>query len=1621
MTTLADKAILLGADNHPPMLEKHMYDFWKSKMKLYMRNRQHERMILESLENGPLLWPSIEKNGVTRPKKYSELSATEAIQADCDANVTNIILQGLPPEVYALGRQTSFASGSSRTYTPRTSGSNSRKQKTIIWYNCKGKGHMSKQCTKPKRKQDDSWFKDKVLLVQAKINGQILHKEELTILADPRITEDYDCSKHMTGDRSQLTNFVNKFLGTVKFKNDHMAKILGYGDYQVGNVIISRGYYMEGLSTTYSLLGPFVFRLCNGKSKKKPHEPKSEDINKEKLYLLYMDLCGPMRVTNVKGKKYILVIVDDYSRFTRLKFLRLITLPPSVDHPALEVIAPIVEVVAPEPAASTGSPSSITINQDAPSPSNSQTTPKTQSSIIPNDVEEANHDLDVAHMNNDMFFGIPIPEVPSDQSSSTDIIHTIVHPGHQISKHNIKWTKDHPLKYIIVQLARLVSTRLQLHEQALFYYYDAFFTSVEPKKYKDDLTQSCWIEAMQEELNNFEGLENKARLLARGYRQEEGINFEDSFAPIARLEAIRIFLAFFAHMNMVVYQMDVKIAFLKGNLREEVYVSQSDRLVDPDNPNYVYKLNKALYGLKQAPRAWYDMSSSFLISQDFSRGLMDPTLFIRRDSKELLLSKYALKSLKKYSFDSCNPVDTSMVEKSKLDEDKKEKTVDPSHYCGMIGTLLYLTAILWMRSQLTHYGLGFNKIPMYYNNKSISTADFTFQVVSAAKLPILNPNEFDLYKMRIEQYFLMTDYSLWEVILNGDSYVPTRIVEGVAQPVAPTTVEQKLARKNELKARGTLLMALPDKHQLKFNSHKDAKTLMEAIDKRLDQIHDRLQKLVSQLEIHGVSLSQEDVNLKFLRILPSEWKNHTLIWKNKADLEDKSLDDLFNSLKIYESEVKHSSSTATDYHNLAFVSSTSTDSTTDSVSDAVNVSVEPPFEEAILTFLRDLGHSEEIKVITDVNVNKLHQPWRSFAAVINNCMSETKNAKRGNEMFYPCFTKVIINFFMTKDQSIPRRNKINWHFTRDDQMFTMIKVVSRNEDIQLYGAIFPDELINEAIKDSDSYKEYYVITSGAEPLKTKARQPAKASKAKGVTVLSEVALTEAKQMKLAIKRSLIQTYNSHASGSGADEGTGEEDDDEVGMNDDDDNDDGDDDADNQEYDGQDDEIQDDDNEQTDSDIDGDDFVHPKFSTHNQDESPSPDIGIDSIFNLNTESTSLVDVSVTTIAEPPLLSTTTLPPPPTPLITHLLKTLEIDFLEFKQTNQFAKAVSSIPIIVDSYLANKMNEAIKTVIQLQSDRLQDEVQAKNKDFINKLDDNIKKIIKDQVKEQVKAQVSKILPKIEKTVNEQVEAKVLTRSSNESKTSYAVVSNLSELELKKILIDKMKSNKDTVTLKRRRDDEDKDEEPSAGSNQGSKRRRAKKEPESTSAPRQLASQLKSPNLITSLLAMYTAKYLEEPAHQEFKTGAFMMNWLKVDTLTLELLAGPTFELMKGSYKSLIELEYFLKEVYKVTTNQLDWNNPKGQQYPHDLHDDKLYTFKEGDFNRLCIQDIEDILLLLVQGKLKNLTVEEHLAFNVSLRMFTRSIVIQRRVEDLQLGVESYQKKLNLGKSDTYISDLK
>ncbi|GJY35917.1 hypothetical protein Tco_0421295 [Tanacetum coccineum] len=356
---------------------------------------------------------------------------------------------------------------------------------------------------------------------------------------------------------------------------------------------------------------------------------------------------------------------------------------------------------------------------------------------------------------------------------------------------------------------------------------------------------------------------------------------------------------------------------------------------------------------------------------------------------------------------------------------------------------------------------------------------------------------------------------------------------------------------------------------------------------------------------------------------------------------------------------------------------------------------DPPFEEEILSFIRDLGHTGEIKVLSDVNVNHMHQPWRSFAAIINKCLSgkttaleslrlsraqilwgmyhnknvdyvyllwedlvyqvENKNSKKNNDMCYPRFTKVIIDYFMAKDKSIPRRNKMFWHTARDDPMFTTIRVISKHQDTQIYGAILPQHLTNQAMLESEAYKTYHAYATcekipkpkylknkanpGSSPkkksaqaskgkrLKTstkvakpaKKKQPATTLKAKDLNVLSKVALSKVEQMKLATKRSKTQFHSSHASGLGADEGTGvspgvpdvptynsedehiswkssdKDNDDEVNMSENDD-DQSDDNADNES-----DDDQDDDNEQTESDNDDDDFVHPKLSTFDEKE------------------------------------------------------------------------------------------------------------------------------------------------------------------------------------------------------------------------------------------------------------------------------------------------------------------------------------------------------------------------------------------------------------------------------------
>ncbi|GJZ72812.1 retrovirus-related pol polyprotein from transposon TNT 1-94, partial [Tanacetum coccineum] len=227
--------------------------------------------------------------------------------------------------------------------------------------------------------------------------------------------------------------------------------------------------------------------------------------------------------------------------------------------------------------------------------------------------------------------------------------------------------------------------------------------TMEPRNVKEAMIDPAWIDLMQEELLQFKSLDhdeentvirNKTRLVVRGYRQEEGIDIEESFAPVARMEAIKIFLACVAHKSFIVFQMDMKTAFLHGTLKEDVYVCQPEGFIDVDHPSHVYKLKKALYGLKQAPRTWYDELSKFLLQNHFFKGIIDPTLFIRCFDDDILVvqvyvddiifgstnSSYVLEILKKYGMETYDPVGTPMEIKDKLDLDQNGTPVNAMKY-----------------------------------------------------------------------------------------------------------------------------------------------------------------------------------------------------------------------------------------------------------------------------------------------------------------------------------------------------------------------------------------------------------------------------------------------------------------------------------------------------------------------------------------------------------------------------------------------------------------------------------------------------------------------------------------------------------------------------------------------------------------------------------------------------------------------------------------------------------------------------------------------------------------------------------------------------------------------------
>nr|GEU71171.1 hypothetical protein [Tanacetum cinerariifolium] len=722
--TLADKSILSGVDNRTPMLEKEMYDSWKSRMELYMLNRQHGRMILEFIINGPLIWLTIEENEVTRPKNYYELSHTDAIQADCDMKATNIILQGLPSGVFKLVSIHRVVKDLYERIQLLMQGTSLTKQER----ECKLYDEFDKFAYKNGKTLRDFYLR--FLLLLDDINIYNVRLEQFQLNTKFLNTLPLEWHKFMTGVKLvqdlHPTNIdqLHAYLGQHEFhENEAMPSskqsiIVNHSETEItsDSNIISYSHYVHetqqaavqnsNSSAQQDALILFVIKQL-----------KTQVTNCTKINLDNKSVNDTLTAELERNKEQVKVLKEGHNRDNSVS---------NQSAPNFELKAHLQE-----------KDMVITkLKERIKSLSGNVNEDKVKKDI--DEIETINIELD--HMQNGV---IERRNRMLIQVARTMLIYakaplflwveavatacytqnrSIIRLRHGKTPYEILHEKlpDLSFFYVFGALCYLTNDsenlgKLQpkaepaLHEMTHATISSGLVPNPPPSTLFIPPSRTDWVLLIQkmfdELLNPPPNVDHPApevitpitEVVASEPAKSTGLPSSttvdsDASSAMARLDAIRIFLAFAAHMNMIVYQMDVKTAFLNDILREEVYVSQPDGFVNKDNPNHVYKLKKTFYGLKQAPRVWYYLLSKFLLSQEFSKGTVDPTLFIRRQGKDIILaqiySKYGLESLKKYGMESSDRVDTPMVEKSKQDEDTQGKVVDPTHYHGMVGTLM---------------------------------------------------------------------------------------------------------------------------------------------------------------------------------------------------------------------------------------------------------------------------------------------------------------------------------------------------------------------------------------------------------------------------------------------------------------------------------------------------------------------------------------------------------------------------------------------------------------------------------------------------------------------------------------------------------------------------------------------------------------------------------------------------------------------------------------------------------------------------------------------------------------------------------------------------------------------
>nr|GEV32298.1 hypothetical protein [Tanacetum cinerariifolium] len=626
------------------------------------------------------------------------------------------------------------------------------------------------------------------------------------------------CLKHMTRNLKLLIIFVEKFLGTVKFGNDQIAPILGYGDLVQGAFTIKRVYYVEGMNHNLFSVGQFcdadlevAFRkltcyirdlkgndlLTGLKMKQLKFSLISSGLSKEDFMIKVFYSVKSLQVFNKRTRVIVETIHVNFDELPQMASDHVSSDPvPQCQRTALEhdrlspgpqcqenvtqaaetvttsneldlLFSPMFvellngssQVVSKSFAESTAdAPNQHQQHHTTPLNNQTETDPTcqvpTQAPTVASteNINQAEMIAENAQVENDEFINIFCTSIQDrGETSSRHVDSSNMHTFYQHHPSKHCWTKDHPLEQVIRNPSQSVRTRRQLESDGEMCMFALIVSRTEPKNIKEGMVDSAWIESMQEELHQFDRLdvwELVDRPLCKNVINIKWLwKNKQSFAPVARLEVVRLFIAYAAHKSFTIYQMDVKTTFLYGPLKEEVYVNQPDGFVDPYHPEKVYRLKKALYGLKQAPKAWYDELSNFLVSKGFSKGSIDPTLFITKHRGDILLvqiyvddiifgstnpklskqfeklmhskfemsmmgelklflgiqiqqsprgifinqAKYAQEILIKHGMTSCDSVGTPMAIKH-LDADLCGTPIDQTKYCSMVGALMYLTA-----------------------------------------------------------------------------------------------------------------------------------------------------------------------------------------------------------------------------------------------------------------------------------------------------------------------------------------------------------------------------------------------------------------------------------------------------------------------------------------------------------------------------------------------------------------------------------------------------------------------------------------------------------------------------------------------------------------------------------------------------------------------------------------------------------------------------------------------------------------------------------------------------------------------------------------------------------------